>query len=348
MLGLQQRGPAPAHYQANVMQSSVVASLPPDPRLSSRAPACNLDLLSDAATHMASGGEAGTMPPAIMPGLAPPPGDTARVKPAYGVAMPYADRARDDSEPDPGVMTGGYPAPAGHAGHAAQASFDDYNLFLDDYTTCSHFLPPALEAEQSFGIWSRPVPEMAGRGPSKPSSTFPSRFSSVQPDARDGHDGGARGHEDLMRPPTWRISALDHSVIKNRLDEFSPVLPDDFVCPSRHTLTRFLEGYVHGFHEDLPFLHTPTFSPTDVSPELLLGMLATGAQYRFETSRGHALWYAAKAVALEQVRRRHSHEVHGLLLPTRAAYSPHSTRPSPSSAFRHPFPSAHQDTHREP
>ena len=156
-----------------------------------------------------------------------------------------------------------------------------------------------------------------------------------------------------MRAPTWRISAVDHTVIKNRLDEFSSVLPNDFVFPSRHTLTRFLEGYISGFHEHLPFLHIPTLSPTDLAPELLLAILSVGAQYRFESHRGHALWYAAKAVALEQIRRRHSHEVHGLL-PTPAAYSPHSTRPSPSSGFRHSFTSVHQDrpmtqdTHREP
>jgi len=160
-------------------------------------------------------------------------------------------------------------------------------------------------------------------------------------------------HEDSMRAPNWRISATDHTVIKNRLDEFSSVLPTDFVFPSRHTLTRFLEGYISGFHENLPFIHLPTLSPTELSPELLLAVLAVGAQYRFETNRGHALWYAAKAVALEQIRRRHSHEVHGLL-PTPAAYSPHSTRPSPSSGFRHSFTSVHQDrpmtqdTHREP
>ncbi len=146
---------------------------------------------------------------------------------------------------------------------------------------------------------------------------------------------------------------MDHTVIRNRLDEFSSTLPNDFVFPSRHTLNRFLEGYISGFHDNLPFLHLPTLSPTDLSPELLLAILAVGAQYRFETNRGHALWYAAKAVALEQIRRRHSHEVHGLL-PTPAAYSPHSTRPSPSAGFRHSFPSVHQDrpmtqdTHREP
>lgn len=156
-----------------------------------------------------------------------------------------------------------------------------------------------------------------------------------------------------MRAPAWRIGLADHTTIKNRLEEFSSVLPADFICPSRHTLTRFLEGYISGFHEHLPFLHLPTLSPGEMSPELILAILAVGAQYRFESHRGNALWYAAKAIAFEQIRRRHSHEVHSLL-PTSAAYSPHSTRPSPSTGYRHSFNSVQndrpltQDTHREP
>ncbi|KAK3316432.1 hypothetical protein B0H66DRAFT_576328 [Apodospora peruviana] len=341
MLGMQQRPPQ-QHYPPDSMQSSVVSSMPPDPRLAARAPACNLDLLSDAATHLASGGEVGNMQSSMMQGLAQAPSDLTPVK-GYHESMSYGDRGR---EQDPGVMGGGY------APQPPPPTFDDYNFFLDDYGS-SHFLPPSLEAEQAFGMWSRPGGDLGTRGPSKPSSTFPSRLPSLQPDPRDASEGGSMMHGDAMKAPNWRISAMDHTVIKNRLDEFSSVLPNDFVFPSRHTLTRFLEGYISGFHEHLPFLHLPTLVPSEMSPELLLAILAVGAQYRFETNRGHALWYAAKAVALEQIRRRHSSEVHGLL-PTPAAYSPHSTRPSPSSGFRHSFPSVHQDrpmtqdTHREP
>ena len=341
----QQPKPRPVHsqYQVEAVQLPVVPSLTQDSRLATRAPACNLDLLSDAATHLASGGEVSNMQPAMMQGLAAPPADLAPVK-AYHETMPYGDRPRDQ---DPGGLPPGYPA------QPPPPAFDDYNLFLDDYATSSHFLPASLEAEQGFGMWSRPVGGELGRGLSKPPSAFPSRFPSLAPDLRDPSGEGSRMHEDGARVPIWRISAMDHTVIRNRLDEFSSTLPNDFVFPSRHTLNRFLEGYISGFHDNLPFLHLPTLSPTDLSPELLLAILAVGAQYRFETNRGHALWYAAKAVALEQIRRRHSHEVHGLL-PTPAAYSPHSTRPSPSAGFRHSFPSVHQDrpmtqdTHREP
>lgn len=336
------RGPPPSHFHPGSLNSSAVPALAPDPR--ERAAACNLDLLSDAATRIASATEVNAMQPALS-GLGQPPGELARIK-AYEETMQYGDRPRD---PEQAALS------AGFGGLGGPAPFDDYNVFLDE-SFSTHLLPSSLEAEQPLGLWSRhhqsDLQQQRG-GPSKSSSRFPSRFPSLQPDPRDQADGAARLQDESMRAPPLRISVQDHSVIKSRLDEFSSVLPNDFVFPSRYTLTRFLEGYVSGFHEYLPFLHIPTLSPTDLCPELLLAILAVGAQYRFESHRGHALWYAAKAVALEQIRRRHSHEVHGLL-PTPQAYSPHSTRPSPSSGFRHTFPNSQQerpttqDTHREP
>lgn len=248
---------------------------------------------------------------------------------------------------------------------SGEVGFEDY---LDELSSSSYFLPPSLELEQPLGMWSRHGPDLRG-GQSKSSSRFPSRFPSLAPEHREesgGGPGGGSGMVDsaagggggsggvsMRAPSSLRILPHEHNVMKSRLEEFSSVLPPDFVFPSRYTATRFLEGYIGGFHEYLPFLHVPTLSVTDMSPELLLAILAVGAQYRFESPRGNALWYAARAVALEQVRRRQSHEVHGLL-PTPAAYSPHSTRPSPSAGHRHTFASAQmerpttQETHREP
>lgn len=329
----------PQHYNTEPMTSVAVPTLAPDPRMPPRATACNLDLLSDAATQIASANQVNSMQP-MMGDMGQPTGGMARMKP-YEDAMPFGDRGREQEASN---MSVGFP------GQAAPPAFDDYNLFLDEFASSSHFLPQAFEGDPNLSIWPR---DMQRGGASKPASQFPSRFPSLQPDPRDPTDVGGRGHDESNRSSPMRVSAMDHTVIKNRLDEFSSVLPNDFVFPSRHTLTRFLDGYVSGFHEHLPILHLPTITPVDLSPELLLAILAVGAQYRFESHRGNALWYAARAVALEQIRRRHSHEVHGLL-PTPAAYSPHSTRPSPSHGFRHSFSSVQQerpmtqDTHREP
>lgn len=51
-------------------------------------------------------------------------------------------------------------------------------------------------------------------------------------------------------------------------------------------------------------MHIPTLSVATSAPELVLALAAVGAQYRFENSRGIELFYAAKAVVTEQIRRR--------------------------------------------
>ncbi|KAK3401676.1 hypothetical protein B0T20DRAFT_402363 [Sordaria brevicollis] len=340
----QHRPVSQAPFPTGGMQPIMASSMPSDSRLLPRGPACNLDLLSDAATHLASGGEVNNLQhiqPTMMQGLSQQQPDLPPAK-SYQDSMSFANH---QPKQEPGVMNGGYST------HPQGPEFDPF--FMEDYAG-SHAFPPLLDGEQPFSMWSRPGLENGLRGgPSKPNSTFTSRFPSVQPELRDGPDGSARLHADTMKAANLTVSSKDHAVMKAKLDEFSSVLPSNFVFPSPQTLQRFLEGYFTGFHDHLPFIHLPTFLAVEASPELLLAIISVGAQYRFERPRGHALWYAAKAVALEQIRRRNSYEVQGLL-PTAAAYSPHSTRPSPSSGFRHSYPSVHrdrpatQDTHREP
>jgi hypothetical protein len=320
-----------------------------------RSRACNLDLLSDAALAT----EVNHMQP-MMTDVAQQQASHVRSK-SYGDPMTgYGERPREDQQQQQqqqqhqqqhqqqSMLQPGF----GAQPQQPQSSYDDYNLFMDEFGSTPHFLPPHFDSDQQLNMWSR-SPGNLQRGNAKPPSAYPSRFGSLAPDLRDSGDLGARLHEESTRPSPLRISVVDHTVIKNRLDEFSSVLPNDFVFPSRHTLTRFLEGYISGFHEYLPFLHLPTLAPVEIAPELLLAILAVGAQYRFENNRGYALWYAAKAIAMEQIRRRHSSEMNALL-PTPAAYSPHSTRPSPSTTYRHSFASAQserpttQDVHREP
>lgn len=327
-----QAPPPPFHHEP--MTSNAGGHLvQQDSQAAARTAACNLDLLSDAA--LAS--EVNTMQP-ILNNMPQQPPTHARVKSYPDNMEGYAERARVDAP----ILT------AGFAPQPPQPSYDDYNLFLDDYTTPQHFLPPHFEPDQQINFFAR-SPAAFQRANSKPNSQLPSRFGSLAPDVQEP---GSRLHEEASRSPL-RISVVDHTAIKNRLEEFSSVLPADFVFPSRHTLTRFLDGYIGGFHEQIPFLHLPTLSPTELAPELLLAILAVGAQYRFESKRGYALWYAAKAVSMEQIRRRHSSEIHALL-PNASSYSPHSTRPSPSTSYRHSFASAQserpitQDTHREP
>ncbi|KAH7134444.1 hypothetical protein EDB81DRAFT_99380 [Dactylonectria macrodidyma] len=74
-----------------------------------------------------------------------------------------------------------------------------------------------------------------------------------------------------------------------------------FAIPSRHTLSRFAKGYFRGFHEHLPFLHIPTLSLADLPADLVLGIIAMGALYRFEYGKTYELYFAAKELVASRL-----------------------------------------------
>lgn len=136
-------------------------------------------------------------------------------------------------------------------------------------------------------------------------SRFGSRLPSLHPESSQEYD--PRFMDDLSNSksrPVWEISDADREAFVNKLDAFVDVLPKGFLPPSKHSLSRYLAGYITGFHEHLPFIHIPTLSVASWAPELVLALAAVGAQYRFENRRGIEIFYAAKAVVLEQLRRR--------------------------------------------
>ncbi|UKZ76574.1 hypothetical protein TrVFT333_004281 [Trichoderma virens FT-333] len=108
-----------------------------DPQAAARTAACNLDLLSDAA--LAS--EVNTMQP-LLNGIPQQPPTHSRVKSYPDTIEGYAERARAD----PPILAAGFgPQPQ-------QPAYEDYNLFLDDYTTPQHFLPPHFEPDQQMNF----------------------------------------------------------------------------------------------------------------------------------------------------------------------------------------------------
>lgn len=94
----------------------------------------------------------------------------------------------------------------------------------------------------------------------------------------------------------WKISAEDYLQITEKIGAAKSGLLQPVRIPSRHTLSRYLEGYFRGFHDHFPFIHMPTFSAASLAPELMLSLAAMGAFYRFEHSQGQQLYYAAKGV----------------------------------------------------
>lgn len=214
----------------------------------------------------------------------------------------------------------------------------DYNLFFDNFDTSNFYLPSTVfDSELPISLWSRPdfggnveaenisrrVP--LARNENDALSRLGSRLPSLQPHEQDLMNSEPAPQADFLRVgPPWKISGEDHRQVQSNLNEFVSVLPARFSLPSRHTLSRYFEGYVTGFNQHLPFLHIPTFSVSRCAPELFLAIAAVGAQYRFESTKGNKLWYAAKAIAAEQIRRRQSQYVADILsspTPSRASLS---------------------------
>jgi hypothetical protein len=204
----------------------------------------------------------------------------------------------------------------------------EYNLFLDDYHMPNFYLPAALfDSDLPTSLWSQPDwnsstgfqshnnNRVRTQNESDPLSRFGSRLPSLQPEEQNLEDEPVPRAYSRRTEPPWKISGQDYREIQLKITEFQSVLPGDFHLPSRHALSRFLEGYVSGFHQHLPFLHIPTFAVTRCVPELLLAICAVGAQYRFESSTGNHLWYAARAVAIEQNSKRNSQSIAALKSP---------------------------------
>ena len=102
----------------------------------------------------------------------------------------------------------------------------------------------------------------------------------------------------------WRISAPMYERITAAVARRSRILSSDFVLPSRHTLSRYVEGYFRGYHVHLPFLHAATISLSDVPEELILAIAAVGALYKFEHGKGYELYFAARALVSHRLQEQ--------------------------------------------
>ena len=278
----------------------------------------DLNLLSHAASHVASTGQ---NPFDAMGGL-PQVTHEPMQEPMHTMLNSHSD-----SPYAPRMLTEGYgnPAPLFETPDLGDP-MQDFTVFLDSVGLSSDWhsgifhsiesndlIAPELKSE---GLG---VPKINGEGgesklgiPHEESTSFSrfgSRLPSLQPEIREIEPSRPQSRNfdesgNVRAKTAWDLSDADRHVFANKLASFESVLPKGFIVPSRHSLSRYLAGYINGFHEHLPFIHVPTLSVAAIVPELTLALAAVGAQYRFENSRGIELFYAAKAVVLEQIRRK--------------------------------------------
>ena len=132
------------------------------------------------------------------------------------------------------------------------------------------------------------------------------------------------GNRELLEPgtgPCWKVSQADYVELQASVTRHSELLPRDFVLPTRHTMSAYLERCINSLYKHQPCFHVPTFRVGNSSLELILAMCATGAQLRFESHLGMAAFHASKALIMSRLRERHEETVvQGLkgtsLLPT--------------------------------
>ena len=292
-----------------------------------RSSAYSLDLLSDAAHHLASDRYNSDLLSRSL--------EVANQGPILSEPSREISSYRPGREEDT-AMKDGDPA----LNHADQ--FEDYKLFLDDSGLNSNFFS-AFDTTIPVSFWSKPLmTENAGQFDDSRISTnenqddgnsfsrFGSRLPSLQPEQHEGSylDGTKTPDDTAINRPPWSVSTRDYRIIQHKLEDFSSVLPSGFLLPLRRTLSRYFEGFIGGFHEHMPCLHIPTLSPVNLAPELLLALAATGAQYRFESYRGNRLWYAARAIAREQLRRRNSEQLIDIISPP-ASHRPETPAQTP-------------------
>ncbi|RKK10095.1 hypothetical protein BFJ65_g15395 [Fusarium oxysporum f. sp. cepae] len=94
----------------------------------------------------------------------------------------------------------------------------------------------------------------------------------------------------------WRILPEVYQALAQRVASLTSTIPHPFNFPSRHTLSRYLEGYFRGFHAHMPMLHVATLTLETLGPELTLALAAVGALYRFEHAKGIELYRVAKVL----------------------------------------------------
>ncbi|KAJ4199131.1 hypothetical protein NW759_016154 [Fusarium solani] len=204
---------------------------------------------------------------------------------------------------------------------------DDFTSFMDSVPVPNHVFSPSYQPlptllpdghdTLTMGDYAETLPETEwptqsrlhiSTSDSNSAESALSRYGSRLPSLQPGD--GPLTHPGAPRRP--RRKTNDHLSISleawqrmlRELDGFSSCVPDDFVLPSKHALSRFLSAYFNVFNEHYPFLHVPTIRVGAMRIELILAIAAIGARYSREPEAGNQLFHLAKDVALERLRTR--------------------------------------------
>lgn len=205
-------------------------------------------------------------------------------------------------------------------------SFDDFTSFMDSvpipghefsssYQPIAAWFPDRLEAPVIGEDHTETLPDTEWPAQSIPRasnpdsslalSTYGSRLPSLQPEDRPSslpktprHSCHGQGND------RFSISEQDREGMLRELAIFSSSMPDDFVLPSKHAISRFISAYFNFFSDHHPFLHTATIRVGAMRIELILAIAAVGARYSREPDTSNRLYHLSKDITLERFRNR--------------------------------------------
>lgn len=175
------------------------------------------------------------------------------------------------------------------------ASFFDTNLSLVDIS--QQYQVPLMEQQQSS--------EQAEQGQqnvdnspginTEPNVNHENHLVAAEEEGDPSQNRQLKGNFAPSISP-WKLTPSDYARLSNDIKELALVLPSSFSLPSRHTVSRFLEGFFRSYHDHIPFLHIPSSSASSLGTELILSLAAVGAFYRFEDAKGYMIYHAARTL----------------------------------------------------
>jgi len=89
------------------------------------------------------------------------------------------------------------------------------------------------------------------------------------------------------------ISVAEHSIICQSIASAFPSR-SGLVLPTQYGMSRYVKGFMNGYHRHFPMIHKPTFQIAKVGTLLQLSILSLGAQYALESAVASRLYELAK------------------------------------------------------
>ncbi|KAF2762858.1 hypothetical protein EJ05DRAFT_433609 [Pseudovirgaria hyperparasitica] len=147
----------------------------------------------------------------------------------------------------------------------------------------SHQLPPIMERS------------MSGLGTPGALSPYPMMGPVSPVDYR--RSPGPSQALTITKAPQVESEEACNKILENiKAFDGETALLETFRLPSRSVLNRYLMTYFNFFHHHLPFLHTSSFDPTELSSPLLLAVLSVGALYTFDQDQAYMFHIGSKVL----------------------------------------------------